>query len=165
MRVCLLSISSALFIPSSISWITIPFSSGCTTRNIMFITAKTRHAYPNIKYVISHLSPTVDVRKLVISAPATFPKLPQDYQKPIIVPRPFLPNQLANIRLQAGHPTDWQIPFTAKRKEKKKGFIQLAFPQIAIVVVIPVTKMNDITSSILGFKWSLTEPLINNPIE
>ena len=70
---------------------------------------------PTYIYAYSQGRFIVDVRKLVINAPVTFPKLPHDYQKPIIVPRPRFPNQFANTALQQGHPTDYNSPLRPNR--------------------------------------------------
>lgn len=78
-----------------------------------------------IRQVISQLKPALEVNTLVIRAPATLPKFPHDYQKPIKVPLPFLPNQFAKTKLQHGQPIDYILPFIANKKEIKKGFIQL----------------------------------------
>lgn len=105
-----------------------------------------------MKYVNSHFSMIVDVRKLVTIAPATLPKLPQDYQNPMIVPRPFFPNQLAKIELQHGHPSDYASPLIANRNEKYLGSIQSYYAAIAINDVTTVTQMNDMISSFFGLK-------------
>jgi hypothetical protein len=105
------------------------------------------------------------VRKLVIIAPATFPKFPQDDHRPIIVPLPLFPNQFAKMALLQGQPKDCNKPFNPKRKEKNMMFIQLLSPHIAIIVVTNVTSTNEPISKNLGFWWSPNYPLTNSPIE
>jgi hypothetical protein len=107
----------------------------------------------------------VDVRKLVSNAPATLPKFPQDYQNPIIVPRPRFPNQFAKIALEHGQPTDCTSPLREKRKAKNMMFVQLLIPHIAIIKVTAATHIKLIMSISFGLLWSPNEPLMNNPIE
>jgi hypothetical protein len=83
-------------------------------------------------------------------APATFPKLPHDYQKPMIVPLPRLPNQLAKMALVHGQPTDYTIPLIEKRKAKNITLVQLLIPQIAIINVIAATHIKLMISINLG---------------
>jgi len=107
----------------------------------------------------------VDVRKLVSRAPATFPKFPQDYQKPIIVPRPLLPNQFAKIAFKHGQPTDCMRPLTENRKAKKKTFVQFLMPHIDMTSVTVATQKKLMINMTLGFLWSPSYPLTNKPIE
>ncbi len=127
------------------------FSSGCTISIKKLTTAMPTHANPTYMYAYSHSRSKVDVRKLVVRAPVTLPKLPHDCQKPMIVPRPLLPNQLANTALQQGQPTDYNRPLIPKRNDMKKMFIQLLIPQNAMIVVITVTKEYEIIIIHFGF--------------
>ena len=83
----------------------------------MLTTARSKQNYPTNKYAISHPKPAVDVKKLVTNAPATFPKLPAEDHNPIIAPLPLFPNQLANIAVHEGHPTDYISPFKANKRQ------------------------------------------------
>ncbi len=60
----------------------------------------------------------VEVKKLVIKAPTTFPAFPLEHQNPTTAPLPLLPNQLANIVEQAGQPKDCINPLIEKSKQK-----------------------------------------------
>jgi hypothetical protein len=92
-----------------------------------------------MRYVISHFNYNDDVKILVSSAPATFPKLPLDYHTPMMVPLPFLPNQLAKIALQHGQPPDCKNPLIENSTENTIGLVQLYSAHMDITVVIPVT--------------------------
>lgn len=65
----------------------------------------------------------VDVKKLVMMAPPMLPALPEEQNKPIMMPRPLLPNQLPKIAEHAGQPIDCINPLIANKKQNKIGLL------------------------------------------